>query len=265
MAGVEGKVALVTGAGSADGIGFATARLLRAAGAKVAVTSTTERIHERREELGGVDRETFAKPADLTDVAAVAGLVEAVEDALGPLDIVVNNAGIAQINRDTPSGPVSETSDEGWRYGLDINLNSVFLVTRAVLPGMIARRYGRVVQMSSVTGPVVGIPGSSVYAAAKAGILGMTRSLAIEVGRHNVTVNCVGPGWIHTASSSEAEIVAGRHTPIGRPGTPEEVGHLAVFLASEEASYITGQLFVVDGGNTIQEYKVELDSSVGDA
>ena len=265
MAGVDGKVALVTGAGSAGGIGFATARLLRAAGAKVAITSTTERIYERREELGGGNGETFAKPADLTDGDAVVGLIEETATTLGPVDIVVNNAGIAQIARDTPSGPLSETTDEGWRYGLDINLNSVFLVTRAVLPGMIARRYGRVVQMSSVTGPVVGIPGSSVYATAKAGILGMTRSLAIEVGRHNVTVNCVGPGWIHTASSSEAEIIAGRHTPMGRPGTPEEVGHLAVFLASEEASYITGQLFVVDGGNTIQEYKVALDAPAGDA
>ena len=104
----------------------------------------------------------------------------------------------------------------------------------------------------------VGIPGSAVYGTAKAGLLGMARSLAIEAGPHNVTVNCIGPGWIKTASSDEAEIVAGRHTPAGRPGTPDEVGHVAVFLASEEASYITGQLIVVDGGNTIQEYKVSL-------
>lgn len=259
MAGVEGRVALVTGAGSAGGIGFATAQLLLAAGAKVAITSTTERIHERREDLGGDDGGTFSLPADLTDRDAVTGLVAAIEEALGPIDIVVNNAGMVQIGRNMPSGPLSETSDEAWRYGLDISLTSAFLVTRAVLPGMIARRYGRIVQMSSVTGPVVGISGSSVYAAAKAGMLGMTRALAIEVGRHNVMVNCIGPGWIETASTSEAERIAGRHTPVGRAGTPEEVGHLAVFLASEEASYITGQLFVVDGGNTIQEYKVALE------
>lgn len=260
MAGVAGKVALVTGAGSAGGIGFATARLLRAAGAKVAITSTTDRIHERRKELDSGTDDSFAKPADLTDAAAVTDLVEAVETALGPLDILVNNAGMVQVGRETPSLPLSEVPDEAWRYGLDINLTSAFLMSRAVLPGMVARRYGRIVQMSSVTGPLVGIPGSSVYAAAKAGLLGMTRSLAIEVGRHNVMVNSVAPGWIETASSSEAEIVAGRHTPVGRAGTPEEVGHLAVFLASEEASYITGQLFVVDGGNTIQEYKVALDT-----
>lgn len=265
MAGVAGKVALVTGAGSAGGIGFATARLLRAAGAKVAITSTTDRIHERREELGGGDGESFAKPADLTDPAAVAELVEAVEATLGPLDILVNNAGMVQVGRDTPSLALREVPDEAWRYGLDINLTSAFLMTRAVLPGMAARRYGRIVQMSSVTGPLVGIAGSSVYAAAKAGLLGMTRALAIEVGQHNVMVNCIAPGWIETASSSEAEVVAGRHTPVGRAGTPEEVGHLAVFLASEEASYITGQLFVVDGGNTIQEYKVALDAPVDGA
>lgn len=256
MSGVQGRVALVTGAGSARGIGFACARLLRAAGARVAITSTTERIFERLEELGGDGDETFARPADLTDTGQVAGLVEAVESALGPIDILVNNAGMVQVGRDEPSRPLAETTDAGWRYGLDINLTSAFLATRAVLPGMLGRHYGRIVQMSSVTGPVVGIAGSGVYAAAKAGMLGMTRALAIEAGGHGVTVNCIGPGWIETESSSEAEIGAGRHTPLGRPGTPVEIGHVAVFLASEEASYLTGQLIVVDGGNTIQEYKV---------
>ena len=258
MAGVEGRVALVTGAGSADGIGFATARLLRDKGARVAITSTTDRIFERLDDLGGSQDETFAKTADLTDSAMVTRLCGAIEDKLGPIDIVVNNAGMVQIGRDESSTLLHETSDERWRYGIDINLTSVFLVTRALLPGMMARNYGRIVQMSSVTGPVVGIPGSSIYGAAKAGLVGMTRSLAIEAGPHNVTVNCIGPGWIKTAPSDEAEIIAGRYTPAGRPGTPEEVGHLAVFLASEEASYITGQLIVVDGGNTIQEYKVAL-------
>ena len=112
--------------------------------------------------------------------------------------------------------------------------------------------------MSSVTGPLVGISGSTVYGTAKAGMLGMTRSLAVEIGSYNITVNCVGPGWIKTSSSSESEITAGNYTPVGRPGTPNEVGHVAVFLASEEASYVSGQLIVVDGGNTVQEYKVAL-------
>ena len=250
------RSALVTGAGSAEGIGFATAKLLRSAGARVAITSTTERIHDRRRELDDTTRDVFAAVADLTDAQAVADLCARVNETLGPIDILVNNAGMVQIGRDEPSAALHEVSDEKWRYSLDMSLSTAFFMTRAVLPSMIARRYGRIVNMSSVTGPVVGISGSTVYGAAKAGMLGMTRSLAIEAGPHNITVNCVGPGWIHTGSSSDAEVKAGAFTPAGRPGTPDEVGHVAVFLASEEASYVTGQLIVVDGGNTIQEYKV---------
>lgn len=256
MAGVAGRTAIVTGAGSADGIGFATAKLLLAAGARVAITSTTDRIKDRLAELGAAPDRAFAQAADLTVPQQVKDLVAATEARLGPVDILVNNAGMTQVGGDIPGGRLSQMTEEGWDYGISINLKTCFLMTRAVLPGMIERRYGRIVQMSSVTGPLVGIAGSSVYAAAKAGMLGMTRALAIEVGGSGVTVNCIGPGWIQTASSSEAEITAGRHTPVGRPGTPAEVGHAAVFLASEEASYITGQMLVVDGGNIIQEYKV---------
>lgn len=255
MAGVSNRVALVTGAGSADGIGFATARLLRAAGAKVAITSTTDRIFQRQADLG---HDTYAAIADLTRPEDVAALIAGVEAALGPIGIVVNNAGMAQTGRDLPGGPLRDATDAAWQQGLAISLTTAFNVTRAVLPGMRAHRHGRIIHMSSVTGPVVGIAGSTIYASAKAGMLGMARALAIEEGSHGITVNCIGPGWIQTASSSAAEIAAGHHTPVGRPGTPDEVGHAAVFLASDEASYITGQLIVVDGGNTVQEYKVAL-------
>ena len=256
--GVQNRVALITGAGSADGIGFAIATLLKVAGAKVAITSTTERIFQRLEEIGGTTADTFAKTGDLTDANSVSSLVKQTEDALGPIDIVINNAGMVQTGRDEPRSLLHETSVEKWRYSIDINLTSAFLVTRAVLPGMMARKYGRIVQVSSVTGPVAGISGSTVYGAAKAGMVGMARSLAIEVGFHNITINCLAPGWIKTASSSESEISAGNFTPVGRSGTPQEVGHVAVFLASEEASYVSGQLIVVDGGNTVQEYKVAI-------
>ncbi len=215
MAGVQGRVALVTGAGSADGIGFACARVLKAAGARVAITSTTGRIHDRLAELG--PEGAVATTSDLTRQADVDRLIAQTEAALGPIDILVNNAGMVQTGHDTQSRSLADTPDADWAFGIDINLTSVFRMTRAVLPGMTARGYGRIVQMSSVTGPVVGIATSSVYASAKAGILGMTRALAIDVGGKGVTVNCIGPGWIRTGSSSEAEITAGRHTPLGRP------------------------------------------------
>ena len=145
-------------------------------------------------------------------------------------------------------------------YGIDINLKSVFLVTRYMLPEIKKQKTGRIINVSSVTGTLVGINGSTVYSAAKAAMLGLTRSLAIEEGPNGVTVNCIGPGWIKTGSSSDNEVTAGTFTPVGRPGTPEEIGNTALFLASNEASYITGQLIVVDGGNTIQEYKVKLNN-----
>ena len=252
MTGVNNHVALVTGCGSEGGIGFATARLLQEAGAKVAITSTTERIRQRRDELG---TNVYAATADLTDSGQVEQLCHEIEETLGPIDIVINNAGMVQTGFDQPSRLTQDISDPEWRRGIDINLTSVFSVTRRVLPGMIERRFGRIVNMSSVTGPVVSNPKGTIYSAAKAGILGMTRAQAIEVGKYNITINAVGPGWIHTPSSSQEEIYAGQNTPIGRPGTADEVGHVAVFLASEEASYLTGQLIVVDGGNTIQEYK----------
>ena len=179
MTGVKDKVALVTGAGSPNGIGFATAKLLHAAGARVAITSTTNRIQERCDELVGQEAGVVGIAADLTDATAVADLNARVEDTLGPVEILVNNAGMVQIGRDEPSALFHEVSDEKWRYGIDMSLTSAFLMTRAVLPSMMNQEYGRVIHISSVTGPVVGISGSTVYGTAKAGMLGMARSLAL--------------------------------------------------------------------------------------
>lgn len=253
MAGVAGRVALITGAGSAQGIGFATAQALQAAGARVAITSTTDRIQDRAAELAPGAAGFLA---DLADPGQIEALVAGVEARLGQIDILVNNAGMAQTGRDMARFSLAEMPDEVWDFQLAISLTSAFRLTRAVLPGMSARGYGRVVHMASVTGPLVGIAGSGAYAAAKAGLLGMARVQALEGGARGITVNCIGPGWIATGSSSEAELVAGRYTPVGRPGKPAEVAAVAVFLASEEASYLTGQLIVVDGGNTLQEMKV---------
>jgi 3-oxoacyl-[acyl-carrier protein] reductase len=140
-----------------------------------------------------------------------------------------------------------------WERGLSRNLTTAFLMTRAALPGMKARGWGRIINIASTTGTVAGVAGDTAYAAAKAGMLGMSRALCLEVASHGVTVNCVAPGWIATGSQSEAEVLAGNATPIGRSGRPEEVAGCVAYLASTAASYITGQLIVVDGGNSVLE------------
>lgn len=250
MAGVQGRVALVTGAGSAEGIGFAIARALVGAGARVAVTATTARIHDRAAALGGMGH-----VADLTDPAQVAQLFAEVEARLGPVEILVNNAGMVQSGRDVGRAQLAGWSDAAWAHHMALNINTTFHCCRAALPGMAARGHGRIVNISSVTGPVVSIDGSSAYATAKAAVTGMTRSIALEYGRQGITCNAVLPGWIATESSSPDEIAAGTRTPAGRPGTPDEVAACALFLASDEASYVTGAMLVVDGGNTLQEMK----------
>ncbi len=259
MSGVQGRVALVTGAGSASGIGFACAKALAAAGARVAITSTTKRIRDRGDELPR-DLGKFAIVADLTKPADVNRVIDVTRRTLGPIDILVNNAGMVQTGRRMPHGRAHEMSDAEFQHHLDLNLKTCFAMTRGVLPAMMRRRYGRIVNIASVTGPLVINPKSSGYGTAKAAMVGYTRAVAIEVASKGITCNAVAPGWIASGSASKKEIHAGAQTPVGRSGTPDEVAALALFLASEEASYVTGQMMVVDGGNSIQEFKGPRDA-----
>jgi 3-oxoacyl-[acyl-carrier protein] reductase len=258
----SGRVALITGAGSALGIGFATARVLAQRGAKIAITSTTERIKERARELAAEKADVFALPVDLRDHASTDRLVREVLARYGRIDILVNNAGMTQISNpdQTLSVSLAELSEEDWDYSMALNLKTTFNVTKAVLPSMLSANYGRIVNVSSVTGPLVSNPRATAYSAAKAGMVGLARSLAMEVARKGITVNAVAPGWIETASSTAEEIIAGKNTPLGRSGRPDEVAAAIAFLAGESASYVTGQMMVIDGGNTIQEYKGPSDS-----
>ena len=238
---LTGKTALVTGA--TGGIGSAIARALHGQGATVALSGTrAEALEALAGELG---ERTLVLPCRLDDAAATAALPGAAEAALGSLDILVNNAGLTRDNL------ALRLKDEDWDQVLEVNLTAAFRLSRAALKGMMKRRWGRIIGISSVVG-VTGNPGQANYAASKAGMIGMSKALAAEVASRNVTVNCVAPGMVETAmtdalsEAQRARILA--QIPAGRLGQVQEVAAACVFLASEESAYVTGQTLHVNGG-----------------
>ena len=242
-----GKRALVSGAGAPGGIGFAIAKSLKELGAEVLITSTTERIQERARELGVV-----GVVADLTNESDCAR----VTSQLGALDILVNNAGMTSIN--SPLG-VDEASDltgvshEAWQRGIQRNLDTAFNLTKSALPLLRNSESGRIIMVSSVTGGLMAMTNQPVYAAAKAAMIGLMRSLALDEAKNGITCNAVLPGWIETDTQSTHEKLQGLKVPLGRNGKPEDIAGLVGWLASTSSGYMTGQALVVDGGNSIRE------------
>lgn len=238
---LTGKTALVTGA--SGGIGGAIARSLYAQGATVTLSGTRlDPLNELAAELG---ERAHVVACNLSDRGAVAALPKAASDEMGGLDILVNNAGVTKDNL------FMRMKDEEWDTVLDINLTSTMILMRAVMRGMMKARWGRIINISSIVG-VTGNPGQANYAASKAGVIGMGKSVAYEVASRGITVNAIAPGFITTAMTDKltddqkTNLLTG--VPMGRMGTSEEIAAAAVYLASNEAGYVTGQTMHVNGG-----------------
>lgn len=238
---LTGKAALVTGA--SGGIGGSIARVLHGAGATVGISGTrVEPLEALAAELGS---RVHVLPCNLSDAAAVEALPKQAVEAMGAVDVLVNNAGVTRDNL------FMRMSDEEWSQVIDINLTSTFRLCRGVLRGMMKARWGRIVNISSVVG-ATGNPGQGNYAASKAGMVGMSKSLASEVASRNITVNCVAPGFITTAMTDKlnedqkARILTA--VPAGRMGEADEIAAAVLYLASPEAGYVTGAVLHVNGG-----------------
>lgn len=253
---VKGKTALITGVAGPAGIGFASAKRLAQEGASLAIADISNEVHERAKELRTLGCKVASFGLDLTKLNEVCSMVERILHEQGRIDILANIAGIGPRGTGLSLGKLFvDMTEEDWESQVAINLKTTFNCTKAVLPAMIKQRYGRVVNMSSVTGTIVSDPGATAYSAAKGGVSGLTKALALEVAEYGITVNAICPGWIDTGR--ELERKAGLSSPMKRAGRPEEIANLVLFLSSDESSYLSGHNIVIDGANILQEYKGE--------
>jgi 3-oxoacyl-[acyl-carrier protein] reductase len=244
---IAGKRALISGAGAPGGIGIAIAKVLKDLGAEVFITSTTERIYERAKELG-----VTGLVADLTRESDSLRVIASIER----LDILVNNAGMTSVNSPLGTDEASDltnVTNEAWHRGIQRNLDTAFNLTKAALPLLRKSDNGRIVMVSSVTGGLMAMANQPVYAAAKAAMIGLMRSISLDEAKYGVTCNAILPGWIETDTQSSHEKLQGLKTPLGRNGKPNEIASLVGWLASNDAGYMTGQTLIIDGGNSISE------------
>jgi len=247
---LKGKICIVTGVSEERGIGYGTAKVFAREGATVICVVRRPLVHERVKDLTDAGYKAVGYVADLSKEEEVNAMVADVLDKHGKVDVLVNVAGGGEGVR----GNIVDVSEEGWDRVMASNMKTCLFCTRAVLPGMMKRGRGKIVNVSSVTGPIVSMPGSAAYSASKGAVSGFTRALALDVAEYGITVNSICPGYIDSGAVRDPERLR-TSIPMRRLGSSEEVGYLALFLATEDSSYITGQDIVIDGGNIIQERK----------